>query len=470
MFQKLYSQHGRKVLYALVAVIAALAVVSVAWAATILVDNFNTGSLSLDVNNVAPTTASAIDTDATALGGDREAILTWVSGSGSAQANIDAFDTNRLNFNQDNGVSSNLLIRWDGVDAQATVNNQGLTGSQSDFTDGGTNSNFDIEIVNDDLPARIILTVYSTSANWSQYTLNLPGGISSSAHVDFVVPFGPGNGWVVGGGSGANFASVTSLEMYIDGTVSPGTDVAIDLLELDNYREYGDLPGSAQGGPVQYPLSIVNAYQLPQGLRLGNNVDIETASQPAIQAGNLPNTGDNRTDIPGEVNDEEGVVVPANFKWSNGGGGRVRVTIKGCQMIDGCYLNGWIDWGNDGDFSQPGDQIITDTMTYDSPSPLPGFSQYNFGIPQQVDFTTRPSFYARFRICNFAAQCNSPSATNVLDGEIEDYYWSFGPLAVTLDSLQAQPTTSPIVPVALIGVSTVALISVVLLVRRRKAA
>jgi hypothetical protein len=45
-----------------------------------------------------------------------------------------------------------------------------------------------------------------------------------------------------------------------------------------------------------------------------------------------------------------------------------------------------------------------------------------------------------------------------------------GPTAVTLDSLQAQPTTSPALPVALIGVSAAALIGVVFLIRRRKTA
>ena len=40
------------------------------------------------------------------------------------------------------------------------------------------------------------------------------------------------------------------------------------------------------------------------------------------------------------------------------------------------------------------------------------------------------------------------------------------PTAVTLSSLQAQPTTSPVLPVALVGVSAVVLISVVFLTRR----
>jgi hypothetical protein len=42
------------------------------------------------------------------------------------------------------------------------------------------------------------------------------------------------------------------------------------------------------------------------------------------------------------------------------------------------------------------------------------------------------------------------------------------PTAVTLSSLQAQPTTSPVLPVALVGASAVALIGVVFLIRRKK--
>jgi hypothetical protein len=42
------------------------------------------------------------------------------------------------------------------------------------------------------------------------------------------------------------------------------------------------------------------------------------------------------------------------------------------------------------------------------------------------------------------------------------------PTAITLNSLQAQPTTSPVVPVALIGVSAVALIGIVYFTRRSR--
>ena len=65
---------------------------------------------------------------------------------------------------------------------------------------------------------------------------------------------------------------------------------------------------------------------------------------------------------------------------------------------------------------------------------------------------------------------NSPTGASTV-GEVEDYAWGFGPTAVTLESLQARPTTSPAMPVALIGVSAATLIGVVLFVRlgrRRK--
>jgi hypothetical protein len=65
--------------------------------------------------------------------------------------------------------------------------------------------------------------------------------------------------------------------------------------------------------------------------------------------------------------------------------------------------------------------------------------------------------------------CNSPTGASAA-GEVEDYAWGFGLTAVTLESLQAQPTTSPVLPVALVGVSAAALIGIVFFIRRRKTA
>lgn len=438
--------------------VALLTVVGVVLAAT-TVDSFDVGTLNVAVDSGGPTTNSGIDATGTPLGGDREAVMTWVSGLGSANVAIDDSNTNRLNFNEANGVTSFAVLRWDGVDAQATVNNQNL--GDIDLTAGGSNDGFHFEVVNDDIRATIRFRIYSNAgADWSQYVLNLPGGINFPAHVDFFVPFG--TGWTIGGGGGANFSSVSSIEVEVDGTVLAGADVAIDFFDADNFREYGDLPGSAQGGPVAYPAGIVNAFQIPQGLRLGSDVDVDATSQPDVPAGSTT-SGDDNTTTPGEVDDEEGVAPSPGVNWTAGaGGGQVDFTVAGCATFPTpCRLNGWIDWNNDGDFNDTREQVFNDyALSFNA-------TYYNMPIDVPDTQTFDQSFYARFRVCNSAGQCNTPDATNVLNGEIEDYLWTFGPLAVTLDSLSARSTQNGAALLILGAAVTLSAIGVIA-VRRRK--
>lgn len=416
-------------LAAVIAGLLVLSVVGVALAA-LTIDSFDVGSLNVNVLSTGPTFNSGIDATGTPLGGDREATLTWVSGAGAANVAIDNSNTNRLNFNQDNGVRSIAVLRWDGTDAQATVNNQNL--GNVDVTAGG-NDGFHFEVVNDDIRATVRFRVYSNAgADWSQRVLNLPGGINFPAHVDFFLPFGPGNGWTIGGGAGANFASVSSIEVEIDGTVLAGADVSVDFFDADDFREYGDLPGAAQGGPTSYSAAIVDAYQIPQGLRLGSDVDVEAVSQPDVPAGTTT-SGDDTTATPGEVDDEDGVAPSPGINWAVGAaGGSVDFTVAGCATFPTpCRLNGWIDWNRDGDFADTDEQVFNDfAVNFNA-----DYFNQTFSIPAGTTFGG--NFYARFRVCNAAGTCNAPDATNITNGEIEDYRWGFGPLAVTLNNLEA---------------------------------
>ena len=431
MSQRFGFSSKSKRLAVVIAGLLILSVVGVALAAPLAIDTFNGGTLTLGVNSVAPTTMSAVDTDASALGGDREGVLTWLSGAGTATLKVNDFGTQRLNFNQDNGVAAQGIVRWDGLDAQATVNNQNLG---ADLTDGGTNSGLHIEVVNDDIPIPLILRVYSGAGNYSTYTLYLPGGIlSPGVHVDFFIPFGPGNGWVITG-AGATFSAATAVEVEFDGTTSAGADVSIDLFEADSDREYGDLPASGDEvtGAADYANSVLQANHLPQGLRLGRSVDVEETPQPDIAAGSTASGDDNSTIAPNPFDDEDGVTVPTTPKWSVATGGRIRVTVNGCtDNLNGCYVNGWIDFNNNGSFADAGEQILVEDNIFDGTNQV-----RNFAIPAGTSFTN--TFYARFRICPLTGQCNSVTAQNVANGEVEDYRWNFGPLAVTLNSLEAK--------------------------------
>jgi hypothetical protein len=100
----------------------------------------------------------------------------------------------------------------------------------------------------------------------------------------------------------------------------------------------------------------------------------------------------------------------------------------------------------------------------------------------QVPFTGSPNdvtLNARFRVvpdvladgvCGGANSVEPPVSYtgSYVNGEVEDHQWLFTSTAIELASLKAQPTTSPVVPVALIGVSAVVLLGVVFLARRRR--
>jgi len=83
---------------------------------------------------------------------------------------------------------------------------------------------------------------------------------------------------------------------------------------------------------------------------LGTSVDGESANQPSANA----DADDNNN-----LDDEDGVTFPALIK---GLPATITVQIKGLG-----FLNAWIDWNIDGDFSDAGERIASNMVGYDSP-------------------------------------------------------------------------------------------------------
>ncbi len=116
--------------------------------------------------------------------------------------------------------------------------------------------------------------------------------------------------------------------------------------------------------------------------------------------------------------------------WSQSNGGAVTVAVQGA---DG-YVTGWVDWNQDGDFLDSGEQIFTNQFV--------GAGQsvgVNFTVPVA---TANQTFSARFRVYS-SEQTRGPAAAPSPTGgggagEVEDYQWFFAPLAVTLASFDAQ--------------------------------
>jgi hypothetical protein len=461
---------SRKKIFAVVAaIVLALATTAVVLAATVIIDHFTSGPQDLNGTIPGPSGGTIVITNSvtggTILGGERDVVVTG-TGATAAVSETFAFRTltaapGKLSISTDPDVAVQAHIEWDGVDGDPlNLNPVGLGGVD---LISSTNSAIHFSVLFDDLPG-IVLTfrVYSSASSWSYYAATLPGGITAAgSRVDFIIPF---TSFVAGGSSGVDFANVGAITLDIDGSTVPGADFVLDNMQMDDAADYGDLPDS-------YGTTLVAngaRHQILTGLRLGANLDAETDGVPSTTA-----AGDDQSQLP--PNDEDGVARFPDFKWTVGpqpdNGGAINLTVSGrplggCPLGRRCYLRGWIDWNNDG--FQPSDNIISQTL---SGLPL-NLDGYQFDIPSGVTFPN--SFYARFRVCGGvgstgARDCDSPTGA-ASTGEVEDYYWNFGPNAVTLNSLQAQPTTSPVVPVALIGVSALALIGVVFVVRRRKTA
>ena len=420
-------------------VVLALLVVGVVLAAAVAVDTFNAGTQDLTADPTTTSISGFVNAAGDVIGTERDTQVNWQSGAGEVKVEIDRFESNKLSFTQGSGVTGDALLQWDGSDG--SMNRQYTLGA--DLTDSNTNDSFVLRLLANDLSTGITLKVYTDASNWSQYSLNTPGSIPDGSHVDIVIPF---TSFSVGGGAGANFGNVGAVEMVIDGTLNQGADMSLDFLETNTVRDYGDLPS---GYPVTFASN--GARHIPQGLRLGTNVDAEADGT------NSANADYDDSDI--APDDEDGVVRTPGVNWSAGAnGGSVDVTVNGCSGT--CYLNGWIDWGNDGSFDEDGDQIFSDKEVSNGPQTL------TFNIPAGQTFDT--SFYARFRLCASTGTCTSVTG-EVTNGEVEDYFWQFGPNAVTLNELEARPVGHnwPLIPAA-IGVVVIGGVGLFALVQRRK--
>lgn len=158
--------------------------------------------------------------------------------------------------------------------------------------------------------------------------------------------------------------------------------------------DYGDLP------------AIYNATTLAQnGARhrktvyiLGALLDAELNGAPSVDA-----DGDDLTAVP----DEDGIQFGSLTAGSTG-------SLVATAVRNNGYLQGWVDWNNDGDFNDAGERIITNKLL-DA-----GANAISFEVP--VGAVAQP--YARFRYGEFGINSIFGEA---LVGEVEDYRLTVAP-------------------------------------------
>lgn len=155
--------------------------------------------------------------------------------------------------------------------------------------------------------------------------------------------------------------------------------------------DFGDLPDV-----YGTTLASNGARHTKGNYYLGSSVDTEFTGFPSADA-----LGDDSS----FVDDEDGVTVDPLVE---GGVGRLEVIAS--QF--GAYLQGWVDFNGDGDFSDiidgVSEQILVNALL------VPGLNVLNFDIPDTIDAST---VYARFRYGEFGLGPVGAAAI----GEVEDY-------------------------------------------------
>jgi hypothetical protein len=222
-----------------------------------------------------------------------------------------------------------------------------------------------------------------------------------------------------------------------DGTV---LDIRI-LVEMDGLSEEiafdslmvtGTLVGFDFGdAPAPYPTVLADngAHHVATGPTLGAARDTESDGQPSSDAGQAGSDGDDGTGS----DDEDGIVFTTGslqMSTTSATTGQVQVNL---QNADGTsnLLNGWIDFNQDGDWNDLGEQIFTDFNLGTSN----GIQVLNFSIPQDVGANVvLGDTFARFRLDTSGGL--APTGLGA-DGEVEDHAVSLVAGPVVLDSIAA---------------------------------
>ena len=233
---------------------------------------------------------------------------------------------------------------------------------------------------------------HSVQLDWDAATKTLSysfdGNIVTSTNEDFINDVFGGDPNVYFGFTAATGGSYNEQKVCI-------TDAPPQV-----FSDYGDAPDSF-GEP---------SHHLGGGLRLGADVDAETG-------------GYNDDDAAAD-NFDDGVVFPGDLPNP----ASIEVEVSG----SGGYLQAWVDWNQDGSFSES-ERIATDLQDSD-----------NDGVIM-VPVTTPPvgtvpgASYARFR---WSSQQGLDAEEGALDGEVEDYRVTVGPTTFQCTNTLYQVATS----------------------------
>lgn len=165
--------------------------------------------------------------------------------------------------------------------------------------------------------------------------------------------------------------------------------------EVEDYTVNMTIPPDYSDAPASYGTP---SHTIVTGIQLGTIApDSEVAAQPNAAAN-------------GDGADEDGITLPT---LTQGQSATITATVTGA----GGYLQGWIDFNDDGDFADAGEQVasnIQDNVAGDTNNTA-GTIAFNINVPNNAATTQT---YARFRWSTMMGLNATTAATN---GEVEDY-------------------------------------------------
>ena len=237
------------------------------------------------------------------------------------------------------------------------------------------------------------------------------------------IPDGVASGTVAARLRFSSEASLSPTGLAMDGEVE---DYMVTIVEF--LQDFGDAPTTIGTTDTRYATTGANAarhrLQLDpdQGLHLGSHVDSESNGQPNAAA-----TGDDGVGLlgaNGTINDEDGLTNLSSLALVHGQQGTFEVQVFIPSSVSTAYLQGWIDFNNDGDWEDSWDENgetireqiflnyeFVNSGTYTLPS---------FKIPQAA---LKQQTYARLRLSSTPGLGPTGIAAGdvVPDGEVEDY-------------------------------------------------
>lgn len=192
--------------------------------------------------------------------------------------------------------------------------------------------------------------------------------------------------------------------------------------EEEAFLDWGDAPDvdeeplleTVDLNPTYPTLAIHNGarHTIVEGFMLGESIDGEVNGQPSVQA-----DGDDNL-APAE-DDEDGVTFLAPLVTGTSVDVSVEVNLPPCLIViigpdcDG-YLEGWIDWNKDGDWSDSGEHVFDEVELEE------GTHTLSVSVPADAELGET---YARFRWSSVGGieDAGLSYTGSAPDGEVEDY-------------------------------------------------